>query len=251
MSTDGSRSFPTLQSEISVWLRGVCPSDYSGMAEGDLKDRVEKRLKAIGGKPIPTATAAGLGRDFITDIINGKKASVRGSKLEQLANALQTTTQYLLGESGDDEGPVRRREVPVIGYAGADQEGRIVHSSSDPTNEFAPVPPGGTTDSVAMHLRGVSMRGTADDGSLIYFEHQQNPPTPDMIGYPNMVELEDGRVLFKRLLRGSEQGLYDLESTTGDTIRDVRIKWAAEPTAIIPPRQARRIVRRADEDQAA
>jgi hypothetical protein len=65
------------------------------------------------------------------------------------------------------------------------------------------------------------------------------------------VGLEDGRVLFKKLLRGSAPGLYDLESTAGDTIRDVRLRWAAEPTAIIPPRQARRIVRRADEDQAA
>jgi hypothetical protein len=221
------------------------------MKEDVLKDRVQQRLAALGAKPIPTATKAGLGRDFIADIVTGKKLSVRGSKLETLANALQTSTSFLLGQTEDPTGTSRREEVPILGYAGADSEGYLIQGYSDPVNEFAPVPPGGTSESVALHLKGSSMRGTADDGSLIYFEHQQNPPTPDMIGYPCMVGLEDGRVLFKKLLRGSAPGLYDLESTAGDTIRDVRLRWAAEPTAIIPPRQARRIVRRADEDQAA
>jgi hypothetical protein len=31
-----------------------------------------------------------------------------------------------------------------------------------------------------------------------------------------------------------------LESQVGPPIEDVRLKWAAEPTAIIPPKQARR-----------
>jgi SOS-response transcriptional repressor LexA len=68
---------------------------------------------------------------------------------------------------------------------------------------MAPVPPGGTTDSVALEVKGHSMRAIAEDGSLIYFEDQRNPPTPDMLGYYVIAELEDGRVLFKRLLRGS------------------------------------------------
>lgn len=216
-----------------------------------LKARVEQRLAALAAKPIPTATKAGLGRDFISDILNGKKASVRGSKLETLANALQTTTGFLLGQTDEPSGMAKRDEVPILGYAGADNEGRIVQGDSDPINEFAPVPPGGTSKSVAVHLKGGSMKGIADDGSLVYFEDQRNPPTPDLIGYPCVVELEDGRVLFKRLLRGSEPGFYDLESSAGETIREVRIKWAAEPTAIIPPRQARRIVRSAEEDNAA
>jgi hypothetical protein len=94
------------------------------------------------------------------------------------------------------------------------------------------------------------MRAIAEDGSLIYFEDQRNPPTPDMIGYYCIVETEErpeGRVLFKRLLRGTKPGLYMLESQVGPPIEDVRIRWAAEPTAIIPPKQARRIIRRASE----
>jgi hypothetical protein len=37
----------------------------------------------------------------------------------------------------------------------------------------------------------------------------------------------------------------------GPPIEDVRLRWAAEPTAIIPPKQARRIIRRAGERQVA
>lgn len=220
------------------------------MSDLTLKDRVQLRLAAIGAKPIPAAVKAGLGRDFINDIINGKKTSIRGNKLEAVAAVLETTVAYLLGETDDPLGGARQ-EVPVIGYAGADNDGSLIYGDGDPVHEFAPIPPGGTSASVAIHLKGNSMRGIADDGAIIYFEYQQNPPAADMIGYPCIVELVDGRVLFKRLLRGSEPGLFDLESTAGEMIRDVRIRWAAEPTAIIPPRQARRIVRRADEDQAA
>lgn len=212
-----------------------------------LRDRVQARLEALGARPIPTATKAGLGRDFISDILNGKKSSVRGSKLEQLAAALETTTDYLLGATDDASGG-RSLEVPVLGFAGADNEGRLVHGDGDAPNEFAPIPPGGTRFSAAVHLRGGSMRGFADDGALIYFEDQRTPPTPDMIGSVCIVELDDGRVLCKRLLRGSQPGLFDLESTVGDVIRDVRIRWSAWPIAIVPPRQARQIIRRGGDD---
>lgn len=90
----------------------------------------------------------------------------------------------------------------------------------------------------------------ADDGSLIYFEDQKTEPTPDLIGEVCAVETEDGRVLVKRLLRGSAPGLFDLESIVGPTIKDVRLRWAAEITNIVPPRQARRIIVRAEEHAA-
>lgn len=71
-----------------------------------------------------------------------------------------------------------------------------------------------------------------------------------MLGYPCVVETEDGRVLVKRLLRGSQPGLFDLESIVGPTIRDVRLNWAAEILAVVPPRQAKRIIVRAEEHAA-
>lgn len=140
--------------------------------------------------------------------------------------------------------------VRVIGRVGADTDGTVVQTTAQEAFDTVPIPPGGTKDSVALEVVGHSMRAIAEDGSLIYFEDQRNPPTPDMIGYYCIVETDErpeGRVLFKRLLRGSKPGLFMLESQVGPPIEDVRVRWAAEPTAIIPPKQARRIIRRASE----
>ena len=85
----------------------------------------------------------------------------------------------------------------------------------------------------------------ADDGALIYFEDQRTPPSPDMLGHVVVVETDTDEVLVKRLLRGSKPGLYDLESVAGPVRQDARLRWAAHITAIIPPFQARRIIRSA------
>ena len=87
--------------------------------------------------------------------------------------------------------------------------------------------------------------GVADDGALIYFEDQRTPPSPDMLGHVVVVETDTDEVLVKRLLRGSKPGLFDLESVAGPVRQDARLRWAAHITAIIPPFQARRIIRNA------
>lgn len=141
--------------------------------------------------------------------------------------------------------------VPIIGRVGADAEGRVLRTVGQAANDSAPLPTGGTTDSVALEVDGHSMRGFADDGALVYFENQHTPPTEDMIGEVVVVQVagagdesDDEDVLVKRLQRGSGAGLYNLESIVGPTLQDVRVRWAAEITQIIPPRQARRLIKR-------
>lgn len=147
-----------------------------------------------------------------------------------------------------DEAAPMTPMVPVVGRVAADSEGRIIYATAHESGDRAPPPPGHTADTVvAVEVFGHSMRGYADDGSLVYFETQRSPPTPDMIGYPAVVETTDGRVLLKRLLKGSRSGLYDLESVNGPTLPDQKLRWAAEITAVIPPRQAQRIILRRGE----
>lgn len=141
--------------------------------------------------------------------------------------------------------------VPIIGRVGADNEGTVIQSHGQQGYDMTPIPPGGTPQAAALEVTGESMPWLAENGSLVYFEDQRTPPTEDMIGYYAIMELEDGRVLLKRLLRGSKQGHYSLMSQVGPPIENVRIRWAAEPTAIIPPKQAQRIIRRAGERQVA
>jgi hypothetical protein len=171
-------------------------------------------------------------------------------KAKEYAEAFGVRAEWLYDATGPMQ-PGSEPMVRIIGKVGADADGLVIQTTGQEDYDTAPVPPGGTSAAVALEVVGHSMRAVAEDGSLIYFEDQRNPPTPDMLGYYCIVETEDGRVLFKRLLRGSGPGLYMLESQVGPPIEDVRLRWAAEPTAIIPPRQARRIVRRAGERQVA
>jgi SOS-response transcriptional repressor LexA len=133
--------------------------------------------------------------------------------------------------------------VPVIGRVGANPEGAVLFALGQDPAELAPIPPGGTDKARALRVVGHSMRGIADDGALIYFEDQRTPPTPDMLGQVVVVETDTDEVLVKRLLRGSRPGRFDLESFAAPMRHDARLRWAAHITAIIPPFQARRIIR--------
>jgi hypothetical protein len=129
------------------------------------------------------------------------------------------------------------------GGAARNPEGSVLLANGQEDGDLAPIPPGGTDRAVALRVVGHSMRGVADDGALIYFEDQRTPPTPDMLGHVVVVELDTDEVLVKRLLRGSMPGRYDLESLAGPTRQDAKLRWAAHITAIIPPFQARKVIR--------
>jgi phage repressor protein C with HTH and peptisase S24 domain len=135
--------------------------------------------------------------------------------------------------------------VPVIGRVGADPSGAVLFATGQETGDLVPLPPGGTRKAVALRVVGHSMRGLADDGALIYFEDQRAQPSRDMLGEVVVVETDTDEVLVKRLLRGERRGFYDLESVHGPTRTDCKLRWAAHITAIIPPHQARRIIRAA------
>lgn len=156
---------------------------------------------------------------------------------ERYSKAYRVGKRWLLDGEGE-ESNLR----PIVGRVGADPEGRILYAEGNETGDFAPQPPGGNEQTVAVEVAGHSMRGIADDGSLIYYDERHDPPTADMLGHVVIVGLANGEVLIKRLLRGSRKGLFDLESLSGPTRTDARVEWAAHITAIIPPMTARRII---------
>lgn len=138
---------------------------------------------------------------------------------------------------------LHERLVPVVGRVGADADCAILFATGQSAGDLVPLPPGGGPNAVAVLIAGHSMRGFADDGGLIYFEDQRTPPSLDMLGHVVVLETDQDEVLVKRLLRGSRSGRFDLESLAGPTRRDCRLRWAAHITAIVPPFQARRIIR--------
>ncbi|HEX2558955.1 LexA family transcriptional regulator [Phenylobacterium sp.] len=161
----------------------------------------------------------------------------RGAKV--YASALGVRTEWLYAGAGQACEP---GYAPVLGRAGADPSGAMLFATGQSPGELAPLPPGATAKAMALRVAGDSMRGLADDGALIFFEDQRTPPTHDMLGHVVVLETETDEVLVKRLLRGSRSGLFDLESLDAPPRNDVRLRWAAHITAIVPPYQARRIL---------
>lgn len=164
-------------------------------------------------------------------------------KAKDYAAAFGVRPEWLYDSTGPMLPIAEAGFVRIIGNVGANPEGLVLYATGQEAGDLAPIPPGGSELAVALRVVGHSMHGVADDGALIYFEDQRTPPTPDMLGHIVVVEIDTDEVLVKRLLRGSRAGRYDLESVAGPTRHDARIRWAAHITAIIPPYQARRVIR--------
>ena len=62
----------------------------------NLQEIVSKRLEQLGIGPVEAATAAGLERTFIRDIVEHKKQSVRAESLPALARALSLDLEALI-----------------------------------------------------------------------------------------------------------------------------------------------------------
>lgn len=210
-----------------------------------MDDRFQRLRQARTEQGFETAAAAaetfGWNRNTYSSNENGN-APFSYRRAKEYAAAFGVRPEWLY----DAAGPMRATDAgglaAIIGRVGANPEGDVLLATGQGSGELAPIPPGGTEKAVALRVSGHSMRGLADDGALIYFEDQRSSPSPDMLGHVVVVETDTDEVLVKRLLRGSQPGLYDLESLAGPTRRDARLRWAAHITAIIPPYQARRII---------
>ena len=211
-----------------------------------MDERFLRLRQARTAKGFDSATSAadafGWNRNTYVSNENGN-APFSYRRAKEYAQAFGVSAEWLYDAAGAMVGAGSEGLVPVIGRVGASPEGIVLFATGDDPTELVPIPPGGAASARALKVVGHSMRGVADDGALIYFEDQRTPPTPDMLGHVVVVETDTDEVLVKRLLRGSRPGLYDLESVAGPVRQDARLRWAAHITAIIPPFQARRIIR--------
>lgn len=136
----------------------------------------------------------------------------------------------------------RRATTVIAGRVGADTDGQILYSEGHGELGEVEIPPGAEPDSTAVEVHGYS-QGFLTDGALLFYTDRRNPPTEDMLGLIVIVGLDDGRVLLKRLLRGSQRGLFDLESINGPMLKDKKVLWAAHVDSIVPPWRAARMKR--------
>lgn len=90
-------------------------SDKSDMTRSNpLADRIEERLKDLGTNAFAAADSVKLERNFINDILNDKKKSVRADGLYKIATALKTTAEWLSGQPGAvKDTPYEPRRVSI------------------------------------------------------------------------------------------------------------------------------------------
>lgn len=210
-----------------------------------------ERLRSARKKKFATATDAasafGVSKHTYIQHENGTRDFDQDAAA-QYARRLGTTPEWILYGRGR-EAPAEPL-VPIVGFVGADSEGRVIFSTGQGTGDMVPLLRPGEEDAVALEVRGSSMGDLAPEGSLIYFKEQRTPPAPSMLGQFVVAELETGEIVVKRLLKGSAPGLFDLWSVSGPLREDVSIVWAAHIKAIIPPYEARQIVVKAGSQAA-
>lgn len=126
--------------------------------------------------------------------------------------------------------------VPLVGKVGG---GAVVYPVDDHALgaglDEVDAPPRRTPSMVAVRVEGDSMAAwNADDGSILYYDDRHEPPDPSMIGKIVIVWCQDERILVKKLLTGSQPGLWSLMSSNGTIERDVPVRYAARVKFIEP-----------------
>lgn len=141
--------------------------------------------------------------------------------------------EFLLGAVGrpSEPGP----PIPVVGYVGAGASVYPVDDESE-AEGFGTVerPPFITGDAIAVEVRGDSLYPVAEEGWKLIYTGEAAVIEDDVLNKLCVVALVDGRVLVKRLVRGSKSSRYHLVSTNAPMIEDVEVLWAAKVRAIIP-----------------
>jgi SOS-response transcriptional repressor LexA len=93
-----------------------------------LQTRLAELLDKRKQKAAPLSRQLGLGESFVRDLLRGKTRSPRAEGLAKLAEALGTTTAYLLGDDVDGEldGAGELRHGAPLQYAGVVQAGAFL-----------------------------------------------------------------------------------------------------------------------------
>lgn len=205
-----------------------------------LRERVQERLTALGKSAHAVSLEIGAGQGYVRDLLDPAKGGFpRSDKLNALARALDTTSDYLTGTS-DNAGPVLSEvtvvdrkidlrgaqadlpPIPLVGTGdcatiqfetatGAMLEVERCSFNSDHTVRMIARPPAlkGARDLYAIYFHGESMMPRFEPGEVGIVD----PSRPAGPGDYVLVQLNNGEedhvtsVLVKRLVRASSREL--------------------------------------------
>lgn len=139
--------------------------------------------------------------------------------------------EWLLTGKGCPRG---KQLAQVVGYIGTGAEVVPVddHAQGASLEEVDP-PIGVDFPCVAARIRGDSMY-PFDDGWLVFWAKDHEGVPEKCIGKICVVQLQDGRMYLKRLLRGSTPYHFTLESHNAPPIEGAAVEWAAPVVGFRP-----------------
>lgn len=153
---------------------------------------------------------AGLSESALWPFLRGKTTNALGDDTyELLADAAtellnkSVTAAMLRGEKP------WAPDVVIESYVGAGDEVQRVAVDGGLGRVPAPT---GYEDGGAAIVRGDSMRPVFDDGDLLFFRPPTPPPRSRPPTRPVIVQVRDGQLYVKKILIGSQRGLYHLVS---------------------------------------
>lgn len=233
-------SYDVSQCDATGELRNVAVADSDHSVTDDaMREAAERRraafrawMKRTGQNVAQVARASGVPQTTLYSFLAGKAASLKATTEARVAGAYASSVDEIFGA-------FIPTDVPVVGKVGARAEVYPLDESLEPAYRVA-LPPTieAAGDYVAFEIEGFSMP-PARPGWVIIFRNRQVDPA-EMIGYPVLVDLEDGRRLFKIIRRGYEAGFWNLESWDGsDPIENVRLTACLPFVAMTPGRMSR------------
>lgn len=197
----------------------------------------ERLFKARRDAGYADATEAARAKGWNENTYRSHENGVRGMKPKvaaAYAKAFRVSSGWLLTGDGDP----KRLSLKVVGHIGADSRPDAVAflDGQGELDHDLPLPPNVKERTMALLVRGDSMRSVAKDGWIVCYDDDdvRQPPFDELIGDLCVCWLADGRGLLKELMRGTAPTLFHLESMNAPTLYDQQVVKAARVTAIIP-----------------
>ncbi|MEM9599433.1 MAG: LexA family transcriptional regulator [Pseudomonadota bacterium] len=182
-----------------------------------MKLRIKEIASQQGKKLYEIADAIGMDQGGFSRMVSGS----RRANTEMLTK----TAKYLgVPVSALFEAP----KIPVVGYVGAGGEVLAVDDFAK-GDGFDHIEPEGyySPSAVAVIVRGDSMYDKYQDGDTLVYDERRGD-LENFVGRREcIVGLADGRIMVKKLTRGSAEGFYTLTSSNYPPIEDVVVEWCA------------------------
>lgn len=183
------------------------------------KNRIQELRLAKGWSQAELAQAVGTTGQQIGRLEAGtRKLTVEWMQL--IAPALGVNMVDLMSSSAQNY-------VPLVGIVGA---GATVFAIDDHEKggglEEVERPQGSSSSTVAVRVRGDSMKPAYKDGDLLYYDFQSSGDLDHLIGHDCVVKLFDGRTFVKEIRKNGVG--YWLHSHNADPMIGISIEWAAK-----------------------